>query len=87
MSPFMEPSLRPLKEKASTLTSIKSKYKKKFLAYSISSSAETRDRALSFSWEVESAGWLPVAFLVNSVFYYDTYRNRTPNFCTMSLHA
>ena len=33
------------------------------VAYSISSLTETRDRALSFSSEVDLEGWFPIAFL------------------------
>ena len=38
------------------------------VAYSISSVAETRDRAMSFSREVEFMSWFPVAFLANCNF-------------------
>ena len=38
------------------------------VAYSISSVAETRDRALSFSRRVDITGCSPVAFLANGVF-------------------
>ena len=37
------------------------------IAYSISSVAEARDRALSFSREAEFMRWFPVAFLTNGV--------------------
>ena len=37
------------------------------VTYSISSVAETRDRALSFSREVDLMRWFSVAFLANGV--------------------
>ena len=38
-----------------------------YVAYSISNVAETRDKALSCSREVESMRWCPVVFLTNGV--------------------
>ena len=38
-----------------------------YVAYSISSVAETRDRALSFSREVEFMGWFSIALLTNGL--------------------
>ena len=58
-----------------------------FVANSISSVAETRDKALSFSREMEFMKWFPVAFLINEVFKSETWRNRTDNPCVVSPHA
>ena len=57
-----------------------------YVAYSISSVAETRDRALSFSREVEFMGGFPLPFSP-MVFKSDTWRNRTDNPCVVSPHA
>ena len=43
-------------------------HKKDCVACSISSVAETRDRALSFSREMDFIRWFSVAFLTNGVF-------------------